>query len=244
MPDDLLEEDDPHRPTCRCRQYREPRQSARDLHNRNIEIRSLCALSMSFLLPQDARPRIRLARQKCGDVQRLVPHKRKRPRGIHRGGREDRKNLFFKIPADEGLFLLRQLLILDRLEVRLLLQRGNQHAPVRRILQVHKLMCGGQHSLQLRAGRHAGDIRLAIARVLHILQTGDTDHEKFIQIGACDRQEFKPLEQLIVPPPRLSEHPLVKLQPGKLPVDVISRISPVGFSALSNRRRARSARFF
>ena len=66
---------------------------------------------------------------------------------------------------------------------------------------------------------HAGfRIPFAVIHSHHIAQTPHADHEKFIQITCKYGDKFHPLHQRDALVTRLLQHPLVKPQPGQLPV--------------------------
>ena len=60
-------------------------------------------------------------------------------------------------------------------------------------------------------------------------ETGHTDHEELVEVGADDGQEFEALQegQLVRKP--LLEHPVVELQPAQLAIDVQLRCVKVEF---------------
>ncbi len=50
-------------------------------------------------------------------------------------------------------------------------------------------------------------------------EAGDADHEELVEVIGGDRQEFKPLEQRVLPVGRFFEHAAIEVQPGQLTVD-------------------------
>ena len=57
-----------------------------------------------------------------------------------------------------------------------------------------------------------------------LLKPPDPFHEKLIDIRADDSQKLQPLQQRIIDVLCLGQNPTIKLQPGKLPIQVILRI--------------------
>ena len=76
-----------------------------------------------------------------------------------------------------------------------------------------------EDGLQLLLGGHAaaGVLLVRVFRVL-VVQGPYPDPEEFIQVGLENGGEFQPLQQGRLRAARLLQHPLVKFQPGKLPV--------------------------
>ena len=67
--------------------------------------------------------------------------------------------------------------------------------------------------------RHAGArIHCICFDLVHVVKTANAHHEKFVQIAGKDGGELEPLEERDALVPGLVHDPLVKTQPGELPL--------------------------
>ena len=83
----------------------------------------------------------------------------------------------------------------------------------------------------LLAGRPAVEGQFMHPRADLLLEAADPLHEKFVQVGADDGNEFQPLQQRCPLVLRLMKHPAVEFQPGQFPVQVpfgVVQIEPGG----------------
>ena len=71
----------------------------------------------------------------------------------------------------------------------------------------------------LRRGQTIGRSLLDLLAILSD-QSGEANHEKFIEIAAGNRQEAQPLEQRMGAVFRFLDHPLVEAQPTDFPVEI------------------------
>ena len=90
---DLLEQNDLLRPAAR-RQLHDPVEHRGHLHGGKLQL--LLAVLLS---------------DKGSDIQRLIPDERERSRGVHRHGRQNRINIFFKVLIDIECLLGCQILM-------------------------------------------------------------------------------------------------------------------------------------
>ena len=68
-------------------------------------------------------------------------------------------------------------------------------------------------------GRHAGRILFLVSSERRPHQGTHPHHEKLIQIGGTDGQEFAPLQQGVIGVGRFLQHPAVEIDPAQLPVE-------------------------
>ncbi len=177
---DLFEQDDPDGLSFLRRQNNDSVKTARNLYDGKVNLGGL-ALFPTFC-SENARARVFAACQKSCYVERFIAHQRKRSRRIDGHRCENRINLFAVILLDERLFFRRKVFILLYDESCLLFQSRNQHAIVSRILQADEIVRSLKNRLELLRCRHAGDVRLLVARMLHVLEACDTDHEELIEV--------------------------------------------------------------
>ena len=91
------------------------------------------------------------------------------------------------------------------------------------ILAFHKLMGLGVDGFELFGCCHAGQILFLVACVYHIFERCHTHHEKFIQIGGCDREEFQTVQQRNGLVLGFLQDTKIKFEPAKLAVIKIFR---------------------
>ena len=165
-----------------------------------------------------------------GNIQRFIPDQRKRPGGIHRHRRQYRIYILCKIFIGKFRFLPAQVFVsADDLKT-VLAKLGHQGAVVGGILELHQLVNSPVQGRQLLRGSHAGDIRLSVSGIYHVLQRGYPDHKKFVQIGGRDAQKLKPLKKRNILVPGFVQHPMVKQNPAQFPVRIIFRITKINFT--------------
>ena len=97
-------------------------------------------------------------------------------------------------------------------------QGGQQGSVVGGVLGRHKRMGHFQYLVNLFLRCHAGDILLCIACVHLILQGSHADHEKFIQVGGGDAEEFETFHQGNIFVSCLGETPVIEIEPAELAV--------------------------
>ncbi len=118
-------------------------------------------------------------------------------------------------------------------------QRRHQFIAPERILGRHHFVRGALDGVEGIGRRQS--IRPDIARFAFdlLLDAGDTDLEKFIEIGTEDGEEFYPLNQRLGRVLRFFQDAPVKLKPAQLAIDEIFRRGkfrlPVMFTGIRQR---------
>ena len=170
-----------------------------------------------------------LARQRGDEVQRLVEDARKRMRRVQPQGGQHRHQLGFKIIAQPDVLFLAAVGAAHEADF-FLLQRRHQHLVEHAVLLVH------QRVRALRNGRHQIGRQYAVGPGLsrshaqHLLQPGDADFKKLVEIGAGNAQEFQPLQQRDVLVLAQLQHAPVEFQQRQLAVQEQLRGGEFGWS--------------
>ena len=90
------------------------------------------------------------------------------------------------------------------------------------ILPRHMLLALVRNRRQLFRGRHIGVVAPLDAAGPLVHEPRHADHEKFIQIGARDRDKFQFFEQRIVRIYRLFQNAFVETQPAQFPIQKVT----------------------
>ena len=158
-----------------------------------------------------------------GQVEAQVGDVRERVRRIEGQRRQRRKNLAREVTAQPGFLVVTQLgpgQNRDTAAAKL----GRQVAvpAVEGAFEVaeQRLADGGQllqrgHAVRRRLQDPAGDLAA---------EPGHPNHEKFVEVGGENGEEFDPLKQGIASVQGLFKYPPVELQPGRFPIDVETRV--------------------
>ena len=187
------------RPSLLRRRLHQPGQDGRHLHHRKGRF--------PFLAQPDAQ------------VQALVGQHRKGPAALHRQRRQHREPHVFEIIVRKPLLLGGQVVPLEQGDP-VLPQQGQQRAGQAAVLLLHKGVDLLRQQPQLPVGRQPGGIRLLVPGAHLLLDAGHPHHEKFVQIGGRDSQEFASLQRRILLFVGLLQHPRVEVQPAELSVDI------------------------
>lgn len=152
-------------------------------------------------------------------VQALVHQQRERVRRVEADRGDDRRDLVAEVAAHPGFDLDRPVAATDEAHL-VLFQLRQQNVVEDRVLTinvtVHQLADPRQRLMRLQAvstGLFTGEGDL-------LLQTGDADLEKFVEVAGEDQQELQALQQRIGLVQRLFQHADIELQLRKLTVDV------------------------
>ncbi len=156
------------------------------------------------------------------EVVALVQELGERVAGIDRQRGEHREDFLLEITARPGGAFgvqLRDVLDADAL----LGERGREFVAPERILRGHHLVHGALDGVEGIGGRHP--IRADIAGFAFdlLLDAGDANLEKLIEIRADDGEELDPLEQRLRGILRFLEDAAVELEPAQLAIDEIFR---------------------
>ena len=137
--------------------------------------------------------------QKGSNVQRLIEDQGEGTGSINRHGGDNGIEILFEISVDKGALFLREIVEVRNDPDALLVQKGKQGPVQGLILLVNEVVGLLADGTKLFLGRHTGQVLLGIARVNHILQGSDPDHEEFVQIRGRDGKEGHALHQGILP---------------------------------------------
>ena len=189
-----------------ARQFHQSRQDARHLHHGEVA-QPLAALR-HFQLHHH--------------VQRLVQQLRERMRRVDRQRREHRAHLGAVIALNPPAVGLPQLGELQETDGVFSQRRHQVLAPAGVLLLHHSPDPFGDRPKRL-ARRQAVQAPLHHVAFDLLLQPGDADLEKFVEIRAGDAEKFHPLQQRRGGVQRFVEHALVELQPAQLAIDEVGR---------------------
>jgi hypothetical protein len=147
-------------------------------------------------------------------------------------------NLAPEVRAQEPARLIRVLIGLEQPHA-VFRQTGSQFVvPARRLIVEHDPRAVPDRAELLRDG-HPVDRQLVEPEPLFLEQGGDPDHEELVEVRPDDRQELHALEQGMVVPERLVEHPLVELQPAHLAIREQAGVLEIGHSGGRGDRMTR-----
>ncbi len=163
----------------------------------------------------------RLAVLAAGELQSQrkpqIGDERKRMRRIDGKRRQEREDVSEKVVFQPGLFRLGHVLPVDQNDSGIGEQTA-QLAPLRLlILDQNRHRLGDTHKLLRRRQpfrTHGGDALAQLGA-----ETGDADHEEFVEIVRRDRKEFQPFKQWIFGIGRFLKHPPIEVQPRYFTVD-------------------------
>jgi len=137
-----------------------------------------------------------VALQLHDDVQALVQELGKRVRGIHRNRCEHRINGLLEKLREVFPLVLRHIRVGVETEA-LLFEAGHDLLPPAAVLVVDHLARALADKRQDLAGREAVRPDLGRVRLPLLLEAGDPDLEKLIQIRADDAEEFQAFENRV-----------------------------------------------
>ena len=186
--------------------------------------RLLGLLDGLFGLAQVARDTLTCAfytGQKRADIQALIADQREGPRIVDCHGRQYRENFTFEVLVHEDALLSSQVIIFLNDLQSVFTKSRKKLVIVRIVLTLHKTVGVLNDQVQLFRRRQSCDIPFFGSRIDHVLQGCDPDHEKFIQVGCGDAQEFEPLKKRIILVSGFAEAAAVKLEPAQLAVLII-----------------------
>ena len=171
-------------------------------------------------------------------VVALVQELREWMARIDRERREHRKNFLLKIAARPGGALRVQLIHVMDEDIVLAQERLDLLVPERVLLR-HHLMHDALDRFKGRGRAHPiGSDVARLARDL-LLDAGDANLEKLIEVRADDPEELDPFEQRLGRVLRFLQDAAVELEPAQLAVDEIFRIGKIAFGRHFVRRRHR-----
>ena len=156
------------------------------------------------------------------EVVALVQQLRKRMTGIDRQRREHRKDFLLEVtPRPGGTFRVQLRDVVDADAV--LRQERHQLIAPECVLRRDQLMHGALDGVE--GVRRRQPVRADIARFAFdlLLDPGDADFEKLVEIRADDGEEFDPLDQRLRRVLRFFQDAAVELEPAQLAVDEIFR---------------------
>ena len=186
--------------------------------------------------------------EQSAEVDFLIAQEWERVAVVHDLRAEDGEQLVLEVFFPEALLLL-----IHRIKVHLFIAAGIQIFQrflvvfIAILLQMGNL---GHDGVQLFLGRHIGLVLtlvlifLTACKVGAFLQGAHTHHEKFIQIGAINGEEFHLLCQRDILILAQHQHTAVKIQPAEFTVDedcILFHSSLLPFSLTCGFRRSASA---
>jgi hypothetical protein len=139
-------------------------------------------------------------------------------RRIEPDRRQHRQQLVLEVVAQPGVLLRRPLAAAHEADL-LLLQRRDQHLVEHAVLLLDQRMRARVDRAQQLGRRHAVRTGLRRAELDHLLDTGHTDLEELVEVGAGDTQELEPLQQRHALILGLLQNPAVELEQGQLAVE-------------------------
>ncbi len=157
----------------------------------------------------------------------LVQELRKRMTRVDRQRGEHRKNFLLKITPRPGRALRAQFTDVAKVDIVLAQERLDLFVP-KRILLRHHLVHDALDGFE-NLGR-AHPVRSDIARLARdlLLDAGDANLEKLVEIRAHDPEKLDPLEQRLGWILRFFKNAAIELEPAQLAIDEIFRIGKVG----------------
>ncbi len=166
----------------------------------------------------DHRLRLLAPPQVEDQAEPAVGDERERMRRVDRLRRQHRQDLLAEMVGQPGALGVGQILLAER-------PRAPRSASASRST-IHSACCAttsasaslGDRVELLRRG-HAVGAQILDPLQLMPLEAGDADHEEFVEVGAGDRQEAKPLEQRMGRVGRLLQHAPVEGEPAQLAVE-------------------------
>ena len=167
---------------------------------------------------RESRPKASRAFQLHGEIQALVEHARERMRRIQADRREHRHHLIEEIIADPGALRFVEVVAAQKAHPGFF-QLGQDLFVEQPVLALHHLMRDAadrdEHVARIHAvGPGAGQIDAD-----RLLQLGDANLEKFVQVAADDAKKAQAFEQGRVRILGLGQHAAVEFQDADFPVE-------------------------